>query len=128
MSSNKTVFANYKHAHHTHLNEDGMDLDFIEAAHADRERSVQIDSPVQAPVGGGSIIEHYAPTDVTVLALPVLYCMAHAKEHPCAHQHKMANDMGICDLDYASDPSKYTPAQLVPTAAKQTYTGRIERA
>lgn len=127
MSSN-SVFANYPHTHHSHLNEDGMDLDFIEAAHADRERSVQIDSPVQAPVGGGTNIEHYAPKDVTVLALPVLYCMAHGTDHPCAHQHKIAQEMGVCDLSLVKDAHKYVAAERVSTAAKQTYTGRIERA
>lgn len=123
-----TALKMFPHGHHAHVNDEGFDLGFIEAAHYDRERSVQPMSPAQRPLDGTSNIEHYAPKDVSVLALPVLYCMAHASEHPCAHQHRLQDDMGICDLDFASDPSKYVPAQRVKTDAVQTYTGRIERA
>jgi hypothetical protein len=122
-----THFANHKHTHHLYANEDGYDLAFIEAEHYDREASCQPTNPAQFPLNGKSVIEHYAPQDVTVLALPTLYCMAHAFEHPCAHQHTIAPDMGVCDLDLVNDADKYVPARHVSITASKTYTGRIER-
>jgi hypothetical protein len=122
-----THFANYRNTHHLYANEDGFDLDFIEAAHYDRERAYTLDSPVQAPIGGGSIIEHYAPADVTVLALPTLYCMGHAVDHPCAYTHKIAADMGVCDLELVKDAERYVPSERVQIVAERTYTGRIQR-
>lgn len=123
-----TNFSVYPNSHHLHANEDGFDLDFIEAAHYDRERSLQMDAHAQRALDGTPNIEHYAPKDVTVLALPVLYCMAHASEHACAHQHTLVQDMGVCDLTLVTDSHKYAPAQRVTITAAQTYTGRIERA
>lgn len=125
--SSTTHFANHKHGHHMHANDEGFDLAFIEAEHYDRNASCQPTHPAQWPLNGASVVEHYAPQDVTVLALPTLYCMVHAFEHPCAHQHTLAADMGVCDLDMVSDPQKYVPARHVSIVASKTYTGRIER-
>lgn len=120
-------FALYANTHHLHANEDGFDLDFIEAAHYDRERSYTMESPAQAPIGGGSTIEHYAPVDVPVLALPVLFCLGCTVEHPCAYTHKISPDMGVCDLARVKDTHAYVPSERVTIVAERTYTGRIQR-
>lgn len=115
------------HGHWRYLNEDGYDLDFIEAAHYDRERDYQIGSPGQRPLGGKTVIEVFAPKDVTVLALPTRYCMACGVDQPVAYQHTLVEDMGVCRLDWVKDPEKYVKAERVSITAQQTYTGRIER-
>lgn len=125
--SGSTIFANYKHGHWAHVNEDGYDLDFIEAGHYDRERAYSLDSPVQAPIMGGSTIEHYAPTDVPVLALPILYCMGCGVEHPCKYTHTIASEMGVCDLSLVKDSERYAPSVREHIVAERTYTGRIQR-
>lgn len=121
-----------KHTHNHHVNDEGLDLGFIEAAHYEREAGCQPTSPAQQAIGYGVLhhtpnVEHYAPTEITVLALPTLYCMAHATEHPCAFVHVKQRDMGACDLAFVSDESKYEPAERVEVTAAQTYTGIIER-
>src|SRR4051794_20994323 len=72
---------------------DKIDLGFVEAAHVDRERSYRIDAPAQVPMAkdnpeGKPSIEFYAPTQVSVLAYPVLYCLPCNTEHACAYTHK----------------------------------------
>lgn len=117
----------FRNPHYPYMNEDGFDLDFIEAAHYDRERDYQIGSAGQRPLGGKTVIEVFAPKDVTVLALPTLYCMGCGTEHPCAYTHTLASDMGVCRIDYVKDPEKYVPSERVTIVAEQTYTGRIQR-
>lgn len=115
------------HGHFVHMNDQGLDLAFIEAAHYDRDNSCSPLSPAQRPLDGTSNVEMYASKDVPVLAMPELYCMAHGTEHACKYVHVLQADMGICDLDFAGDPSKYIEAERITITASKTYTGRIER-
>jgi hypothetical protein len=88
---------------------------------------MQMGSPAQFPLGGASVIEHFAPKDVTVLAYPVLFCLGCTIEHPCAYTHKIASDMGTCTLERVKDVDSYVPSERVTITAERTYTGRIQR-
>ena len=120
-------FRVYPNRHHLYANAEGYDLSFIEAAHYEREAGFQSGSLTQAPIGGGSMIEHYASKDVPVLAWPVLYCMGCGSDHPCTYTHTIAEGMGVCNLEYVKDKDKYVPSERVSIIAEQSYTGRITR-
>lgn len=113
---------------------DRLDLDFVEAAHYERDRSYRIDAPTQVPMAknnpeGKSSIEFYAPTTVSVLGYPVLYCLLHHDDHPCAYTHKVDSTMGACTSAYPHvKPEHYEPSERVQTTAEQSFTGTITRA
>src|SRR2546421_9369627 len=80
---------------------DKIDLGFVEAAHYERDRSYRLDAPAQVPMAkdnpeGKPSLEFYAPTQVSVLAYPVLYCLVHHEEHACAYTHKVDATIGVC--------------------------------
>lgn len=120
--------SNTPHKHHLYLNGFGYDDTFIEAAHYERQASYEPMSPAQTPLDGTPNVEMYASKDVPVLALPTLYCMVHGTEHPCAYTHTVDSTLGICDLDYATDPQRYVASERVAITAQESYTGRVTRA
>src|SRR4051794_5795676 len=80
---------------------DRLDWRFIEAGHHAREDAYRVDSLTQAPLAVNnpehkSNVEFYAPTTVSALAYPTLYCMACATEHACAYTHKVDKTLGVC--------------------------------
>jgi len=111
----------FRNPHYPYMNDEGYDVEFIDAAFYDRERACQM------PVTQREI-QHFAPKDVPVLALPILYCLGcGGQDHPCAYTHKLDATIGTCNLERVKDAHSYVPSERVQIIAEQTYTGRIQR-
>lgn len=113
---------------------DRIDLDFVEAAHYERDRSYRLDAPAQVPMAkdnplGLPSIEFYAPTTVSVLAYPVLYCLHHNEDHACMYTHKVDSTMGACAAAYEQVNRKdaYVPSERVQTTAERSIGGSLTR-
>jgi len=112
---------------------DRLDFRFIEAAHYDRDESYRVDSPAQRPLPvhnpeSKSNVEFYAPTTVSVLAYPTLYCMACATEHACAYTHKVDRTLGVCLANFhIVKPEQYEASVRVQATAEQSIGGTLSR-
>ena len=109
---------------------DNLDLDFVEAAHYERDRSYRPDSIAQTPLGGKiTNVEAYASTEVVMLAWPTLFCMAHGYDHECAFTHKVAvaRGIGVCNLAWVNDRDSYRDSVRVPAVVSKSSSGAITR-